>query len=114
VQNGREVFKLAVSTLSNTIPSFIEQAGFKMEDVNWFAPHSANLRIIQAICNRINIQEEKVLFSGEYYGNTSSATIPLALAEAQQQGKLKKGDLVLLSGFGGGFVYSHTLLRWGI
>jgi 3-oxoacyl-[acyl-carrier-protein] synthase-3 len=114
IQNGREVFRLAVSTLSHTLPSFVEEAGFTMEEVNWFVPHSANLRIIQAICDRVGLEEEKVLFSGEYYGNTSSASIPLSLAEAQQKGLLKKGDLVLLSGFGGGFVYSHSLLRWSI
>jgi 3-oxoacyl-[acyl-carrier-protein] synthase-3 len=114
VQNGREVFKLAVSTMSNTIPSFIKKAGYEIEDINWFVPHSANLRIIQAICSRIGLQEDAVLFSGEYYGNTSSASIPLCLTDAFHQGKLKKGDLVLLSGFGGGFVYSHSLLRWSI
>lgn len=114
IQNGREVFKLAVSTLSNTLPLFLEEAGFTLEEVDWFVPHSANLRIIQAICSRTGINENKVLFSGKYYGNTSSASIPLSLAEAQQKGKLRKGDLVLLSGFGGGFVYSHSLLRWSI
>jgi 3-oxoacyl-[acyl-carrier-protein] synthase-3 len=114
VQNGQEVFKLAVSTMSNTIPSFIKEAGYDVDDINWFVPHSANLRIIQAICNRIRIREDVVLFSGEYYGNTSSASIPLSLTDAYHQGKLKKGDLILLSGFGGGFVYSHSLLRWSI
>lgn len=112
VQNGREVFKLAVTTLSEHIPSFLREAGVYLEDLDWFAPHSANLRIIQSICSRVGIPEEKVLFSGEYFGNTSSASIPLSLTEAYQLGKLQKGDLVLLSGFGGGFVYSNLLLRW--
>ncbi|WP_028777354.1 ketoacyl-ACP synthase III [Shimazuella kribbensis] len=114
VQNGREVFKLAVSSLSNTIPPFLKEADYGVGDVDWFVPHSANMRIIHAICDRINMNEDKVLFSGEYYGNTSSASIPLSLTEAYQLGKLQRGDLILLSGFGGGFVYSHCLLRWSI
>jgi 3-oxoacyl-[acyl-carrier-protein] synthase-3 len=114
VQNGREVFKLAVSSLSSTIPIFLKQVDYEVEDIDWFVPHSANLRIVQAICDRIKMREDKVLFSGEYYGNTSAASIPLSLTEAYLQGKLKKGDVILLSGFGGGFVYSHCLLKWSI
>lgn len=114
IQNGREIFKMAVSTLVNEIPKLMEQSEYQLSDVNWFVPHSANLRIIEAICQRLDFPVEKVLFSSEYFGNTSSATIPLALKIGMEQGKLKKDDLVLLSGFGGGFVHSSTLIRWSL
>lgn len=114
VQNGREIFKMAVSTLVTEIPKLMEQSRFTLSDVDWFVPHSANLRIIEAICQRLQFPMEKVLFSSEYFGNTSSATIPLALKMGMDQKKLKKGDLVLLSGFGGGFVHSSTLIRWSL
>ncbi|TCS95795.1 3-oxoacyl-[acyl-carrier-protein] synthase III [Hazenella coriacea] len=114
IQNGREVFKLAVSTMVREIPKLLEQAGFSQADLDWFVPHSANIRIIEAACDRLKFPMEKVLFSAEYFGNTSSATIPLALQLGIEQGKIKTGDTLLLSGFGGGFVHSSTLIRWNI
>jgi 3-oxoacyl-[acyl-carrier-protein] synthase-3 len=114
VQNGREIFKMAVNTLVNELPKLMEKAGMSLSDVNWFVPHSANIRIIEAACDRLHFPMERVLFSGEFYGNTSSATIPLALKMGMEQNKIKKGDILLLSGFGGGFVHSSTLIRWTV
>jgi 3-oxoacyl-[acyl-carrier-protein] synthase-3 len=114
IQNGREIFKMAVSTLVNEVPKLMDKAGISLSNINWFVPHSANIRIIEAACNRLHFPMDKVLFSGEYYGNTSSATIPLALKMGMEQNKIKKDDLILLSGFGGGFVHSSTLIRWTV
>ncbi len=114
VQNGREVFKIAVSTLTREIPRLMQEAGIKLDELDWFVPHSANIRIIQAVCERIRFPQEKTLFSAEYYGNTSSATIPLALHQGIREGKLKNGDTVLLYGFGGGFVHSASLITWTV
>ncbi|SEM81319.1 ketoacyl-ACP synthase III [Lihuaxuella thermophila] len=114
VQNGREVFKLAVSTLNREIPKLMQEAGMSLDELDWFVPHSANIRIIQAVCERIGFPMEKTLFSAEYYGNTSSATIPLALHLGLREGKLKKGNTVLLHGFGGGFVHSASLITWTV
>lgn len=112
IQNGREVFKWAVSTLSREVPLLMEKAGVPIEQLAWFVPHSANMRIIEAVCERINHPVERTLQSLEYYGNTSSATIPLALDQGIRSGHMKKGDHVLLYGFGGGLVHAGVLLRW--
>lgn len=112
VQNGREVFKKAVSTLVEEVPHLLNQAKFPISKLDWFVPHSANYRILEAVSKRLELPMEKVLFSAENYGNTSSASIPLAIDLALREEKLKKGDTLLLSGFGGGFVYASTLMRW--
>jgi 3-oxoacyl-[acyl-carrier-protein] synthase-3 len=112
IQNGREVFKWAVSTMTREVPLLMEKAGVEMEQLTWFVPHSANMRIIEAICERINHPVEHTLQSLEYYGNTSSATIPLALDQGIRDGNMKKDDHVLLYGFGGGLVHAGVLLKW--
>jgi 3-oxoacyl-[acyl-carrier-protein] synthase-3 len=112
VQNGREIFKLAVHTLAQEIPKLVEKAGLTLNDVDWLIPHSANIRIIQSACERIGFPLEKTLFSAEYFGNTSTATIPLALNAGIKDGKIKRGDTVLLYGFGGGFTHAGVLLKW--
>ncbi|MFC7442563.1 ketoacyl-ACP synthase III [Laceyella putida] len=114
IQNGREVFKIAVGTLTREIPHLLEQAEHTLSQIDWFIPHSANLRIVDAICERLKFPQEKTLFSAEYFGNTSSASIPLALQMGLDEGKVKRGDLLLLSGFGGGFVHMSSLIRWTI
>lgn len=114
VQNGREVFKKAVSILSKEVPLLLKEVNLPLAKLNWWVPHSANIRILEAVCKRIGYPIERVLFSGEYFGNTSSASIPLAVCQAYQEKKLQKGDHLLLSGFGGGFVYSNLLMRWSI
>lgn len=112
IQNGREIFKIVVNTLTHEIPPLVEQAGFTLNDIQWYVPHSANIRIIEAACQRLNLPMDKVLFSAEYYGNTSSATIPLAFKMGIEENKFQKGDLLLLSGFGAGFVHNSTIIRW--
>lgn len=112
IQNGREVFKIVVNTLVHEIPPLIEEAGLTMKDIQWYIPHSANIRIIEAACQRLNFPMDKVIFSAKYFGNTSSATIPLAFKMGIQENKLQHGDLLLLSGFGAGFVHNSTIIRW--
>jgi 3-oxoacyl-[acyl-carrier-protein] synthase-3 len=111
VQNGREVYKWAVSTVPVGMKALLQNAGMTLADIDWFIPHSANLRIIESICERIDFPMEKTLQSLEYYGNTSAATIPLALDMGLREGKIKPGDTVLIYGFGGGLVQAGLLLR---
>jgi 3-oxoacyl-[acyl-carrier-protein] synthase-3 len=111
VQNGREVYKWAVSTVPLGMNALLQNAGMTLADVDWFIPHSANLRIIESICERSGFPMEKTLFSMVQYGNTSAATIPLALDLGLREGKVNKGDTVLIYGFGGGLVQAGLLLR---
>ena len=112
IQNGREVFRWAVQTVSEAVPRLLEQSGHRLEELDWFVPHSANQRILDAVCQRTGIPNDKLLESLSCFGNTSAATIPLALDRARAAGKLQRGDLLLLYGFGGGLVHGGTLLRW--
>lgn len=114
VQNGREVYKWAVSTVTAGIRALTDKAGLSIQDIDWFAPHSANMRIVESICEKTGIPVEKALYSLQSCGNTSAASIPLALDSAVKDGKLKQGDLLLMYGFGGGLVHAGLLLRWGI
>ncbi|WP_226667627.1 ketoacyl-ACP synthase III [Metabacillus litoralis] len=113
VQNGREVYKWAVSTVPNGIKSLMEKSPYTLHDVNWFIPHSANLRMIESICNKASIRLDQTLYSLEKYGNTSAASIPLAMDLGIKEGKINVGDLVLLYGFGGGLTQCGHLIRWG-
>lgn len=112
VQNGREVYRFAVGTVPNGIRSLLNKLQWSVEDIDWFIPHSANLRIIEAICTRTGIPLERALHSIEYYGNTSAATIPLSLHQGVKQGKVAAGDRLLLYGFGGGFAYGGVIMEW--
>lgn len=114
VQNGREVYKWAVSSVPQGMKRLMEAGGFTLKELDWFVPHSANLRMIEAICEKSGFPLEKTLYSLEYYGNTSAATIPLALDKGLREDKLKAGDTVLLYGFGGGLVQASSLIRWTI
>jgi len=111
-QAGSEVYKWAVRRIPAAIDALLAQAGVRPGDVDWFVPHSANLRIIEALCKTTGIPMERTLSSIAMYGNTSSASIPLAIAPALADGRIKRGDRVLLFGFGGGLVYAGSLLRW--
>ena len=91
----------------------LERGGVTIDDVRWFAPHQANVRIIEAAGNRLGIPAERTLVNIDRYGNTSAASIPLVLAEAADDGRLQPGDLVLLSSFGAGLTWGSALLRWG-
>ncbi|MCZ8519157.1 MULTISPECIES: ketoacyl-ACP synthase III [Paenibacillus] len=112
VQNGREVYRFAVQTVPRASAELLEAAGLSADEVDWFVPHSANLRIIESVCEKLGIPLERTLHTIEDYGNTSAATIPLALDLGVRSGKFKEGDKLLLFGFGGGLVYGGLLLRW--
>ena len=111
--NGPEVFRRAVRIVVESASHALERAGVGIDDVTWFAPHQANVRIIEAAGNRLGIPAERTLVNIDRYGNTSAASIPLVLAEAADDGRLQPGDLVLLSGFGAGLTWGSALLRWG-
>ncbi len=112
VQNGRKVFKWAVNTMSEMFEKLLAQNDLKKEELSWFVPHSANLRILEAICAETGFPLDRTLESLVNYGNTSSASIPLAICQALDQSRIKSGDTLLLLGFGGGLTYSGTLIRW--
>jgi len=114
VQNGREVYKWALSTVPDGVRDLLGQAGLPLADLDWFVPHSANLRMIEAICERLELPAERALQSVVRNGNTSAATIPLALDAAYKEGKLRPGQLVALYGFGSGLTQSGMLLRWTV
>jgi 3-oxoacyl-[acyl-carrier-protein] synthase-3 len=113
VQNGRKVFKWAVTTVAAEIKNLLALNALTLNQIDWFVPHSANLRIIEAICNETGFPMEKVLESIVDYGNTSSASIPLALCKGVRDGKVKSGDRILVMGFGGGLAYAGTIITWG-
>lgn len=113
VQNGREVYKWAVKTVPEGMEQVMRQTSMSLQDVDWFVPHSANLRMIESICEKSNFPIERTLYSLVYYGNTSSATIPLALDLGVREGKIKGGDTILLYGFGGGLAHAGLLVEWG-
>jgi len=112
VQDGKKVFKWAVSTVSREVKKLLKKSGLKISDVDWFIPHSANARIIDAICRDLGFPRENVLESEHYYGNTSSASIPLALFDGWKENKPQKGDTCLVLGFGGGVTYAGCLFTW--
>lgn len=112
VQNGREVYKWAARTLPIGIKELLCQAELQLEEVNWFVPHSANLRMIESICEKSGFPLDKTLTSVTYMGNTSSVSIPLALDIGMNEGKLKKGDTLLLYGFGGGLTHAGHIIKW--
>jgi 3-oxoacyl-[acyl-carrier-protein] synthase-3 len=111
---GKEVFRRAVRAIVDSTAVTLERAGITADDVAWFVPHQANVRIIDSAAQRIGIPPERTLVNIARYGNTSSASIPLALFEAVDDGRVRDGDLVLLSGFGAGMTWASALVRWGI
>ena len=110
---GQEVFRRAVRAVVESATVTLERAGIGTADVAWFVPHQANGRIIEAAANRLGFEPERTLINIDRYGNTSSASIPLALFEAVDDGRVRDGDLVLCSGFGAGLTWASALLRWG-
>lgn len=109
---GREVFKHAVGMITDVIEAAYAATGLGSEDVDWFVPHQANRRIIDASAKKLGIAEEKVVVTVDKHGNTSAASIPLALNQAATEGRIKEGDLVLLEAMGGGFTWGSVLVRW--
>lgn len=109
---GREVFKHAVGMITDVIEATFSQAGITAADLDWFVPHQANKRIIDASAKKLGIAEQKVVVTVDLHGNTSAASVPLALSVAVADGRIKKGDLVLLEAMGGGFTWGAVLVRW--
>jgi len=111
-QDGQAVFKFAVRKMAELCEKLLQRNGLTGKDIDVFIPHQANKRIITATADRLGMPMEKVIIDIDRYGNTTSATIPLAMNTARQEGKLKKGDMVLLAAVGAGFTVGTTLLRW--
>lgn len=109
---GREVFKHAVGMITDVIEAAFEATGTTAEDLDWLVPHQANRRIIDGSAKKLGIPLEKVVVTVDLHGNTSAASIPLALATAAADGRIKQGDLVMLEAMGGGFTWGSVLLRW--
>jgi 3-oxoacyl-[acyl-carrier-protein] synthase-3 len=109
---GREVFKHAVGMITDVIVDAFNATGFTADDINWFIPHQANKRIIDASAHKLHIAPQKVVLTVDKHGNTSAASIPLALSVAVRDGRVKKGDLVLFEAMGGGFTWGSALVRW--
>ena len=109
-QEGKQVFKFAVTNMADVSAAIMEKNNLKSEDVDWLVPHQANLRIIDATANRMGLSKEKVMINIQKYGNTTAGTLPLCLWDYEK--KLKKGDNIVLSAFGGGFTWGAVYLKW--
>lgn len=110
--NGREVFRFAVAKFGEEIEKITANHGFTVDDLDWIVPHQANHRILEAAARKLRVPMDKVVSNVEHYGNTSSASIPIALTEATRDGRIKPGDLVALVAFGGGLTWGASLIRW--
>ncbi|GJD91781.1 3-oxoacyl-[acyl-carrier-protein] synthase 3 [Methylobacterium hispanicum] len=109
---GREVFRFAVGSVTDVIVEALERAGASASDLDWFVPHQANRRIIEASADKIGIAREKIVLTVDRHGNTSAASIPLALDVARRDGRIREGDLVMIEAIGGGFSWGAALIRW--
>lgn len=109
-QDGRHVFKNAVAGMTNTIKELLKNNNLNKEDISWIVPHQANKRIIDSVANMLDFPDEKVMNTIHKYGNTTAATLPLCLADYENQ--LKKGDKIILTAFGGGFTWGSMLISW--
>jgi 3-oxoacyl-[acyl-carrier-protein] synthase-3 len=109
---GAEVYRFAVTAMGDACCRALDQAGMDPSDVDLFVPHQANLRIIQSAADRLGLPDEKVFINVQKYGNTSGGSIPIALCEAEREGRLKQGMVVMTVGFGAGLVWGANLIRW--
>ena len=112
LMKGNEVFKVAVRTLERMVDRVLADNGLEQGEIDWFVPHQANLRIIQATARRLGLPMERVVLTVKEHGNTSAASIPMALDTAVRDGRIKQGDLVLMEAFGGGFTWGASLVRY--
>ena len=111
MMTGNEVFKVAVKTLGNVAAEILDKAGIDQDELDWLIPHQANIRIIQATAKRLDLPMEKVIVTVQHHGNTSAASVPMALDVGIRYGRVKKGQLVLMEAFGGGFTWGSVLMR---
>jgi 3-oxoacyl-[acyl-carrier-protein] synthase-3 len=109
---GKEVFRHAVEKLAETAHTALEKAGLSGEDVDWIVPHQANIRIIEGTAKRMQVPMERVVVTVQDHGNTSAASIPLALSVGVQRGQIKQGDLLVTEAIGGGLAWGAVVLRW--
>ena len=109
---GREVFKYAVAMITDVVVAAFAATGYTAADIDWFVPHQANKRIIDGSAQKLGIAPEKIVTTVDRHGNTSAASIPLALSVAVADGRIKQGDLILMEAMGGGFTWGAILLRW--
>lgn len=110
--NGREVYRFSVKAMGQTVLQSLERAGLHKEDIDWLVPHQANIRIIKTGAKRLNVPMDKVIVNIGKYGNTSAASIPIALAEAAQKKMFKKGQILAFSGFGAGLTWASCIMKW--
>ena len=109
---GNQVFRHAVEKLTKTAETSLEKAGLENSDVDWIVPHQANIRIIQGTAKKMGLPMERVVVTVQDHGNTSAASIPLALSVAKQRGQIKQGDLIVTEAIGGGLAWGSVVLRW--
>jgi 3-oxoacyl-[acyl-carrier-protein] synthase-3 len=111
--NGQEVYKFATREVPKVVQEALDAAGLTSDDVDHLLLHQANIRIMEVVAKRLNIPMEKVIINLDQYGNTSAASIPIALSEAVASGRVKKGDIIACSGFGAGLSWGSVIMRWG-
>ena len=109
---GNQVFKYAVKDISAAMNSCAEKAGIEIYDIDWFVPHQANQRILNGVARRLKLDPKQVISTVEFHANTSAASVPLAMDIAVKDGRIKRGDLVMLEAFGGGFTWGAALFRY--
>jgi 3-oxoacyl-[acyl-carrier-protein] synthase-3 len=110
--NGNKIFKLAVSAMSSNVKELIKKNGLQYDEIDWLIPHQANQRIIDAVARNVEFPKEKVISNIKYYGNNSAATIPLAFTKAREEGKIKRGDRIIFTAFGGGLIWGSLLFQY--
>lgn len=111
--NGQEVYKFATREVPRVLKEALEAADMTVDDVDWLLLHQANIRIMEIVAKRMDLPFEKVITNLSSYGNTSAASIPIALDEAVRSGKVKKGDVIACAGFGAGLTWGSAIMRWG-
>ena len=109
---GKEVFKHAVGMITDVVHNVLDATGYGIDDLDWFVPHQANKRIIDGAGVKLGIPPEKVVVTVDRHANTSAASVPLALSTAVADGRIKRGDLVMIEAMGGGFTWGASLIRW--
>jgi 3-oxoacyl-[acyl-carrier-protein] synthase-3 len=109
---GKEVFRHAVGKITDVVENVLAATGYTVNDLDWFVPHQANARILDATAKKLGFSPDKVVMTVDQHANTSAASVPLALTEAVRDGRIKRGDLVMIEAMGGGFTWGASLIRW--